>query len=128
MHFTDEDGEPVRDAALPVALALDEGVEATGRVLAYRRGKRPRRWVSCTTRLLPGPGEGSGGCVLTITDITAARETATTLSQLARFDQLTGLANRRLCLERLSSSVARVRRGGTPASVSSSSTSTTSRT
>jgi diguanylate cyclase (GGDEF)-like protein len=52
--------------------------------------------------------------VASFRDVTDLKVAEANLSQLARYDQLTGLPNRRLCLERLASAAARVRRAGEP--------------
>ncbi|MBL4827054.1 MAG: EAL domain-containing protein [Spongiibacteraceae bacterium] len=53
---------------------------------------------------------GEGAVLVSLQDITSLKQTEAKLYQLAQFDQLTGLANRRHCLEYLLKSLARARR------------------
>jgi diguanylate cyclase (GGDEF)-like protein len=55
---------------------------------------------------------GDGGWVSTHQDITAQKSVETELERMARYDALTGLANRTLFMEKASEAVARMRRLG----------------
>jgi len=55
----------------------------------------------------------AGGWVATYEDITERKETEAKILQLARHDELTGLANRRVFGEKVNEALARVRRGQT---------------
>lgn len=102
-----DDGTPLPIQDIPSAAAvLADRPDLTDTVVGYRRPGGPQRWLSCTTRALP-----DGSVVASFQDVTAEKDAAARLSHLARYDQLTGLPNRALGLERLASAVARIRRG-----------------
>ncbi len=60
--------------------------------------------------LVPIDWDGQSVYLATLHDITARKQTETTLIQLAQYDQLTGLANRSHCLEYLLKALARAKR------------------
>jgi len=105
-----DDHEPLPVDSLGAAgRAFAAAENLTNTVLGYSRPGTPRRWLSCNTRTLP-----DGSRVVSLHNVTVEKEASDKLTQLARYDQLTGLPNRSLGLERLAGAVARVRRSGTP--------------
>jgi diguanylate cyclase (GGDEF)-like protein/PAS domain S-box-containing protein len=100
-------GEPLGIGGLPAAAHRLASVDTIGETtVGYRHGDGPRRWLSCATRPLP-----DGSTVVSFHDITTEKETADRFAHLARYDQLTGLPNRSLALERLTSALRRAERG-----------------
>lgn len=93
------------DAALRgEARTYEDGQEINGRRIDYQASYVPDI----------GPDGSVRGFYSLVTDITALKAAERALEQLARFDALTGLANRRQFEERLQQAVARARRLGLP--------------
>ena len=69
------------------------------------------RWVLCRGLGIPDDGRSAVRLVGSLTDITDRRSLEEQLLHQALYDNLTGLPNRALFLDRLSQSIARARRG-----------------
>lgn len=86
------------------ARTYEDGQEIDGRRIDYQASYVPDIGADGSVR----------GFYSLVTDITALKAAERALEQLARFDALTGLANRRQFEERLQQAVARARRLGLP--------------
>jgi len=99
------------DEGEPGELAVPEPGPGDARLARLPRPDGEERVVRVARRGL-GPA-GERGTMLVLSDVTREAELARELARLAGRDPLTGLANRRLLLERLQRAVARAGRAGT---------------
>ena len=74
------------------------------------------RWAETTASILP-PGPGPESVILSMRDVTDHKAVEAELSDLAFFDPLTGLPNRRWFNDRFAQAAARARRYGSTAAV-----------
>jgi diguanylate cyclase (GGDEF)-like protein len=99
-----------RDGGRPEALATVASRQPLGRraELALRRADGSTCWTLVATSR---PG-GAGDLLVHVVDVSARKEAQDRLIQQAFHDELTGLPNRRLLVERLSDALARAGRSG----------------
>jgi diguanylate cyclase (GGDEF)-like protein/PAS domain S-box-containing protein len=97
--------------AAPGDLEVQALAAGEARLARLRRGDGEERTVRVVTRNL-GPTD-ERGTVLVLSDVSRQVELARELALLAGRDALTGLANRRLLLQRLDQAVGRAGRAGT---------------
>ncbi len=111
--FVGEHGWALPHETNPVELARTEGRPRDKQAVGFMRGDRTQVWLSLSARVIPGRKDGSGHpIVLSFSDITERRLVASRLEHEARHDDLTGLANRKLVLERLAALLDRAPAGG----------------
>lgn len=108
--FVGEDGAAISHDAHPAELARVDGEHRDRRTIGVVQSDRKLVWLSMSARTLPARGAAPGHpVVLNFSDITEKLVTAARLEHEARHDDLTGLANRRFVLERLTSLIERQR-------------------
>lgn len=109
------DGQDVVEAAVG-AVERAVGGDTVGPVpLTVRRPDGSLRHIE--VRFAPN-GTSSGGFVATVEDVTDARSLADQLERQARYDELTGLGNRRVMVDAINAAVADiVERGAEPAAL-----------
>ncbi|SNS57190.1 sensor domain-containing diguanylate cyclase [Rhodococcoides kyotonense] len=100
------DHVPITPAEHPVVIARQSRRPASAVVGVQRRRDGRRFWVWLTATLLD-PGASSSAVVTTFTDVTEQHEAGLELAHAASHDDLTGLPNRTLLLERLGDDSAR---------------------
>jgi diguanylate cyclase (GGDEF)-like protein len=110
----DERGNSYRNShELPLVRARS-GEKFANQVAIYRSPQQPDIVLSVNGQgLYDGKRELVGG-IVTFRDITEQAHRTTELEKRARFDELTGLANRSLFLEQLSRAIGRAQRKGSP--------------
>jgi len=106
------DGTPLSQQERPFRVALDSGREVRDDVIGlFNPMEEAYRWVSVDTIPQIRPGETEPFQVLsTLNDITERRLAEEKVQNLAFYDSLTGLPNRRLLLDRLSQALAKASR------------------
>ena len=92
------DGTPMPPEEFASVRALRERKRVENVEMGIARTAGETAWISVTADLLPIDGYG---LVITYGDITARRAAEEQIRQLAYFDPLTGLPNRRLLMDRL---------------------------
>ena len=92
------DGTPMPPEEFAGVRALKEQRRIESMAMGVVREDGATTWISVTADLLPLEGYGA---VITYGDITARRAAEEQIRQLAYFDPLTGLPNRRLLMDRL---------------------------
>jgi diguanylate cyclase (GGDEF)-like protein len=110
----DESGDSYRNShELPLVRARS-GEKFANQVAIYRSPEQPDIMLSINGQgLFDGNRELVGG-IITFRDITEQAHRTNELEKLARFDELTGLANRSLFLEQLSRALGRSQRKSAP--------------
>ena len=110
----DEHGENYRNSAdLPMVRARS-GEKFANQVAIYRSPEQPDIVLSINGQgLYDGKRELIGG-VVTFRDVTEAQRRTSELEKRAQFDELTGLANRKLFLEQLTRAMGRSQRKNAP--------------
>jgi diguanylate cyclase (GGDEF)-like protein/PAS domain S-box-containing protein len=99
LEFVAEDGAALPLEAQPSVMALRSGVVQRDLVLGVRHATGVR-WLSVTASPMGADGRVTN-VVLTLVDVSAARERELTLRRLSELDDLTGLPNRRRFVELL---------------------------
>ncbi|MGY1709670.1 diguanylate cyclase domain-containing protein [Geodermatophilus sp. SYSU D00758] len=114
--MTEADGSPMAPERVPLTRVFSEGVvrEATMRIAAP---DRPTRLVTASGTQVRDDAGRLIGAVVTMADVTAQRALETALRTAALHDALTGLANRRLMVDRLEQLLRATRRTGAPLAV-----------
>jgi diguanylate cyclase (GGDEF)-like protein/PAS domain S-box-containing protein len=112
MHLQDVLGKPAYDAARPRLKQAFEGVGATFEMPLQAQGRhRILEWTFVPDVQTQGRvNVAVAGVYALAHDMTRVKEAESRLVQMARFDSLTGLANRRLFGELLGQALERVRR------------------
>jgi diguanylate cyclase (GGDEF)-like protein/PAS domain S-box-containing protein len=105
-------GEAVYQEVKPYVDAALRGEQVTFEGQATLHGRHYHYQTSYVPDIAPD-GKQNGFFAFTF-DITQLKDAESRLEQMARFDALTGLANRRYFDERLAATVARCRRHGSP--------------
>jgi diguanylate cyclase (GGDEF)-like protein/PAS domain S-box-containing protein len=95
---------PMQMAQIPLFRAFN-GEQVRDMEIVIAPKGRPRRVVVCNGRALVNRAGAKLGAVVAMHDITGRKETEQNLHQLAHFDSLTGLPNRRLFQESLKSAM-----------------------
>jgi len=97
------------------AVSAPEAAPAAGQMLDLRIIHRngSQRWVSHVSRPVHGPGGRPLGQRVSMRDITERKASENEIRQLAYYDALTGLPNRRMFLDRLGHTVAATERNRT---------------
>jgi diguanylate cyclase (GGDEF)-like protein/PAS domain S-box-containing protein len=112
MHLAEALGKPAYDAARPRLRHAFEGVGATFEMSLQAQGRhRILEWTFVPD--VQGQGRvavGVAGVYALAHDMTRVKEAESRLVQMARFDSLTGIANRRLFGELLGQALERARR------------------
>jgi len=110
----DETGTSYRNShELPLVRARD-GEKFTNQVAIYRTPEQPDAVLSINGQgLFDGNRELIGG-VITFRDVTEITHRTSELERRAQYDDLTGLANRKLFLKQLSRAIGRAQRKGSP--------------
>jgi len=110
----DETGTSYRNShELPLVRARD-GEKFTNQVAIYRTPEQPDAVLSVNGQgLFDGNRELIGG-VITFRDVTEITHRTSELERRAQYDDLTGLANRKLFLKQLSRAIGRAQRKGSP--------------
>jgi diguanylate cyclase (GGDEF)-like protein len=110
----DQNGDSYRNShELPLVRARS-GEKFANQVAIYRSPEQPDIVLSINGQgLFDGNRELVGG-IITFRDITEQAHRTNELEKLARFDELTGIANRSLFLEQLSRAIGRSQRKGSP--------------
>ena len=85
VEFFDESGETVAVGEHPVLVALWRGRRAQGRVLGFRTGDGPARWVRIGAQAILGTDGRVAGAVGTFSDITDVKRSAYALRQEEEF-------------------------------------------
>jgi diguanylate cyclase (GGDEF)-like protein len=113
----DGDGDNYRNSAdLPLVRSRN-GERFSGQVAIYRTPEQPDIILSINGQgLFDGNRELVGG-VITFRDITEAAHRTAELERQARYDELTGLANRSLFIEHLTRAIGRSQRKSAPLAV-----------
>jgi diguanylate cyclase (GGDEF)-like protein/PAS domain S-box-containing protein len=108
------DGTPLSQQERPFRVALNSGREVRDDVIGlFNPMEGAYRWVSVDTIPQTRPGETEPFHILsTLNDITERRLAEEKVQNLAFYDSLTGLPNRRLLLDRLRQALAHARREG----------------
>lgn len=108
------DGSPLPPQEHPFQTALDTGREVRDMTIGlFNSAEGTYRWVSVDAVPQLRPGEARPFQVLvTFNDITERRQAEEKVRDLAFFDSLTGLPNRRLLIDRLRLALAQARREG----------------
>ncbi|HXV19377.1 MAG TPA: EAL domain-containing protein [Desulfuromonadales bacterium] len=108
------DGTPLSQQERPFRVALDSGREVRDEVIGlFNPQEGAYRWVSVDTVPQIQPGATEPFQILsTLNDITERRLVEEKVQNLAFYDSLTGLPNRRLLLDRLSQAMAQANREG----------------
>jgi diguanylate cyclase (GGDEF)-like protein/PAS domain S-box-containing protein len=99
----DEAGNRLSPSQYPSAQVRRTGVPQLGRVMRAQRRDGRTVWVSMSCRAMHPENIASSSFVLSFSDITERRAIGERLEHDATHDPLTGLANRTLVLDRLSS-------------------------
>ncbi|MEX8492762.1 EAL domain-containing protein [Sphaerotilus sp.] len=96
-------------------VAARDTTPTTGQPLDLRIVHRDgsQRWVSHVSRPVHGPGGDYLGQRISMRDITERKASETEIRQLAYYDALTGLPNRRMFIDRLSHTLATTERNQT---------------
>jgi diguanylate cyclase (GGDEF)-like protein len=110
--LTDADGQPLGVRELPLQKVL-AGEEVRDRELGIARPGVPFRRLSASGRQVRDPHGQLLGAVVAMADVTAQRDLEAALRSAALHDQLTGLPNRTLLLDRLDQELRPGRRSGT---------------
>jgi diguanylate cyclase (GGDEF)-like protein/PAS domain S-box-containing protein len=112
MHLQDVLGKPAYDAARPRLKQAFEGVGATFEMPLQAQGRhRILEWTFVPDLQAQGRVTVAVAGVYALAhDMTRVKEAESRLVQMARFDSLTGIANRRLLGELLGQALERVRR------------------
>ena len=109
-----EDGSPMLPEEFPATRAIVEGRAVRHVVMGLRTPNRDERlWLLVDSEPEIVNGEVRQ-VVCTFSDVTERMRAETRLSQIARYDQLTGLVNRDLFQDRLERALARSARTGNP--------------
>ena len=109
-----EDGSPMLPEEFPATRAIAEGRAVRHVVMGLRTPNRDERlWLLVDSEPEIVDGEVRQ-VVCTLSDVTERMRAETRLSQIARYDQLTGLVNRDLFQDRLERALARSARTGNP--------------
>jgi len=112
MHLAEALGKPAYDAARPRLRQAFEGVGTTFEISLQAQGRhRILEWTFVPDVQAQGRlAVGVGGVYALAHDMTRVKEAESRLVQMARFDSLTGIANRRLFGELLGQALERARR------------------
>ena len=111
----DETGVLLDRESSPVSAVARTGQPQNGQVVRVARPDGSDVWLSLSCRALNPDGEGPYSVVVSFTDITERRAIGERLLYEATHDQLTGLANRALLLQRLTAAVRAPQRSGVTA-------------
>jgi diguanylate cyclase (GGDEF)-like protein/PAS domain S-box-containing protein len=98
----DEDGEPIPLWDFPSARTRRTGQPQNGRVLCALRPDGTHVWLSMSCSALNTPGDLPASVVISFTDITERRRIEERREHEATHDDLTGLVNRTVVIDRLS--------------------------
>ncbi len=110
-----EDGSPFPVEEFPVARAISEGRAVRQVVMGLRTpGRDERVWLLVDAEPEFADGGGVEQVVCTLSDVSERKRAEERLSNLARYDQLTGLVNRDLFADRLDRALVRSARSGNP--------------
>jgi len=98
----DTDGEMLDNGEFPITRTLNDHLPRLGNIIALEQPETGRRWINVNVMPITEPGTpGVSGIVSSISDITDLKQHESLLDQLANFDELTGLPNRRLLHDRM---------------------------
>jgi diguanylate cyclase (GGDEF)-like protein/PAS domain S-box-containing protein len=114
--LTSDGSTELADEALPLRRACS-GEKFNQLLARHRRDNAPDIILSISGQGLFDSGNDLVGAVITFRDVTDIENRAAELQQRALFDELTGLANRRLFTEQLARSTGRCRRNNRALSV-----------
>lgn len=106
---TREDGEKYDATVSAVSRALTQGESATVSDEVYWRRDETPLQIEYTVSPIIDENEVAGA-VITFRDISERKKMEKKLEQMARYDQLTGLANRLMFVDQLRKSIARAKR------------------
>jgi diguanylate cyclase (GGDEF)-like protein/PAS domain S-box-containing protein len=109
LHHEREDGSPYPDEACPIFTAAQSGVACRVDNEVFWRKDGTSFPVEYSAAPLSGDG-GVTGAVVAFTDITRRKQVEAQLNDLAHYDALTGLPNRRLFTNLLPKALARAGR------------------
>jgi len=110
----DEHGDSYRNSADLPLMRARSGEKFADQVAIYRSPEQPDIVLSINGQgLFDGHRELIGG-VITFRDITESQRQTSTLKRLAQFDELTGLADRKLFAEQLARAIGRSQRKSAP--------------
>ena len=107
--FLHEDGSALPPSEIPSARCLQTRESVRNVLLGIENKDRSRRWMQVNAQIMVDGERGVTSVVSSFTDITSRREMESRLHVEARTDKLTGLANRVMFTEWLSSAIARWR-------------------
>lgn len=110
LHHSRADGTPYPTEECPILQVLEEGTSATILDEVFWKKDGTPLPVEYTAAPIMNDGDIEGGVII-FRDVTERRQHEQELQRMARFDQLTGLANRSLFFELLRKAILRTARG-----------------